>query len=111
MQDQSATASELRVTGHAGGEPGQGPFMNVTLHVMGGVIQKATYETYLCPSCHDCGKAVCAMVLGRELAVTRGVNRVSVAARVGPLPRGKEICYSLAAAALADALGKLETRP
>jgi NifU-like protein involved in Fe-S cluster formation len=96
-----------RVTGHSGHSPGQGPFMNVTLTVADGAILEATYETYLCPSCHDCGKAVCAMVKGVKVDVARGVNRDTIAARVGPLPRAKQICYSLAAVALAEALSKL----
>jgi hypothetical protein len=82
--------------------------MKVTLVAVAGVIREATYETYQCPACHDCGKAVCSMVKGRSMDLARGVTRDSVAGRVGPLPRGKAICYSLAALALADAVGRFD---
>jgi NifU-like protein involved in Fe-S cluster formation len=85
--------------------------MNVVLLVVGGVVREATYETYQCPACHDCGKAVCAMVKGRSVDLARGVTRDAVAGRVGPLPRGKAICYSLAALALADALAQVDRAP
>jgi hypothetical protein len=53
-----STDLEERVTGRSGNPPGQGPFINVTLRVKGHVITEATYETYQCPGCVACGKAL-----------------------------------------------------
>ena len=82
--------------------------MDVTLRVTDGVISDATYETYLCPASHDCGKAVCALVKGRSTEEARAVDYNSVVRRVGPLPRTKTSCYGLAVLALAAALAQLE---
>jgi NifU-like protein involved in Fe-S cluster formation len=107
MGGANAIAATKRVVGHGGNPPGQGPFMRVALEVADGVIQHAAYETYQCPACHDCGKALCAMVTGRSVADAEAIDHAALAARVGPLPRAKAICYSLAVLALADALAQL----
>ena len=95
------------VHGHGGSLPGQGPFMRVSLEIKAGVIQHASYETYLCPACHHCGKVLCTMVIGHTVVEAEAIDRAGLAATVGPLPRAKAICYSLAVLALADALAKL----
>ena len=110
MSGDDAIVAMRRVAGHGGNPPGQGPFMRVTLEVEDGVIRHAAYETYLCPACHNCGKALCAMATGRGVAEAETIDRAALAARVGPLPRAKAICYSLAVLALADALAKLEPK-
>ncbi len=97
-----------KVTGHGGNPPGQGPFMLVHLVIADGIIREATYETYLCPACHDCGKALCAMVVGKGTKEAEGITRPVLAERVGPLPRAKQICLSLAVLALADAVKSYE---
>jgi len=97
-----------RVTGHGGNPPGQGPFMTVTLLVGDGVVRKASYETYQCPACHDCGKALLAMVRAKTLDDAEAVTWQALAERVGPLPRAKRICISLAVLALAEALKRLD---
>jgi NifU-like protein involved in Fe-S cluster formation len=97
-----------QVTGHAGNPPGQGPFITLRLVVEGEVIHRATYETYQCPGCHACGKAVCELVTGKSLTEAHAVNRDAVVLRVGPLSKHRQICYSLAAVALAEALRYLD---
>ena len=92
MEGANAIDATKRVVGHGGNPPGQGPFMRVTIEVQGGVIGHAAYETYLCPACHACGKALCAMVTGRSVADAKAIDRAALAARVGPLPRAKAIC-------------------
>lgn len=98
----------MQVEGHGGPPPGQGPFMKVTLRVEEGVIREAGYETYQCPACHDCGKALTAMVKGKGLQEAGSVKWEHLVERVGPLPRATRHCYGLALLALADALKKLE---
>ena len=97
-----------QITGHGGNPPGQGPFITVHLAVEDGEIREASFETYPCPGCQACGKAVCELVRGKTLADARTVNRDAVASRVGPLERHRQICYGLAVLALADALRHLE---
>jgi NifU-like protein involved in Fe-S cluster formation len=102
-----------QVTGHAGNPPGQGPFIAVTLVVEGDFVRRATYETYQCPGCHACGKAVCDLVTGKSLTEAHAVNWDVVAQRVGPLAKHRQICYGLAVVALAEALrhlGKAEVK-
>jgi len=96
-----------QVTGHSGNAPGQGPFMKIHLSVGHGIICEATYETYQCPGCVACGKAICAMVAGRSLNQAAAVKHEDLANVVGPLPRHRVICYGLALLALADALTRL----
>src|SRR5262245_59068593 len=93
-----------RVTGHSGNTPGQGPFMKVHLAVTGGIIRDAAYETYQCPGCTACGKALCEMIAGSSLEAAQAVKHAGLVARVGPLPRHRQICYGLALLALVDAL-------
>jgi NifU-like protein involved in Fe-S cluster formation len=108
-QPEAQGTTSRQVTGHAGNPPGQGPFITVTLVVEGEVIRKATYETYQCPGCHACGKAVCELVTGKSVAEAGLVSRDQVAERVGPLAKHRQICYSLAAVALAEALRSLNS--
>ena len=98
------------MTGHSGTPPGQGPFMTVHLEVAGGVVRKATYETYQCPGCHACGKAICALAFGKTVEEAKNITHPIVVERVGPLPRHRQICYGLAVLALTDALAKLSAR-
>ncbi len=100
-----------KVTGHGGNPPGQGPFMRISLEVEGDVIREATYETYLCPVAHECGKALCDLVRGRSVVEAAAIDRPALAARVGPLPRAKSLNLSLAVVALTDALRQLHEDP
>jgi NifU-like protein involved in Fe-S cluster formation len=99
-----STNPELRVTGQSGNPPGQGPFMILHLTIVNRAVREATYETYQCPGCVACGKAICEMILGKSLENVREVNHPALVERVGPLPRHRAICYGLAVLALADAL-------
>ena len=100
-----------QITGHGGNPPGQGPFITVHLALADEEIREASFETYPCPGCQACGKAVCELVRGRSLADARAVNRDAVAGRVGPLERHRQICYGLAVLALSDALRQAEQEP
>jgi NifU-like protein involved in Fe-S cluster formation len=106
-QASSSLESARQVTGHGGNPPGQGPFMKIHLTLKGEVVLKASYETYLCPACHDCGKALCEMVAGKALEELGKIDRQALAERVGPLPSDKTLCYCLAVLALADAVKRL----
>jgi NifU-like protein involved in Fe-S cluster formation len=98
---------EVQVTGHSGNPPGQGPFMEVTLHVSGGIVLEATYETYPCPGCTACGKAICELSSGKTIDEVRAITHPVLVERVGTLAAHRRICYGLALLALTDALGKL----
>src|SRR5687767_8807750 len=77
---------ERRLCGHGGSAPGQGPFMKIELHVVDDRVKEATYETYQCPGCHACGKALCGLVSGKTLEEARAVRHGDLVAVVGPLP-------------------------
>jgi NifU-like protein involved in Fe-S cluster formation len=102
-----SAAVERTVTGRAGNPPGNGPFLHVTLQVSGEIIASASYETYQCPGCHACGKAISVMVAGKRLAQAAEITRPMVVEFVGPLAKHRQICYGLALLALDDALGQL----
>jgi len=95
------------VTGHAGSVPGNGPFMRVTLHVSEGWILEASYETYQCPACHDCGRAVCELSRGTTVERAGEIRHEHIVEKVGPLPQSRSGCYGLAVLALSDALQRL----
>lgn len=92
------------LTGHAGPPPGQGPFISVKLSILGDLITSAAYETYQCPGCHACGEVLCELAKGKTVTSAREITRSTIAERVGPLPRHRQLCYGLAALALHDAL-------
>lgn len=107
MEKAVDVAPDLRpriLAGHAGPPPGQGPYISLKLILIGDRIQAATYETYQCPGCHSCGKAVVELVTGRSVEESRVVNHQAVVDRVGPLPRHRRHCYALSVLALSDAL-------
>jgi NifU-like protein involved in Fe-S cluster formation len=81
--------------------------MKVHLSVDHGMIREATYETYQCPGCVACGKAICEMVTGVSVEIARAVKHPALVERVGPLPKHRQICYGLTLLALSDALGQL----
>lgn len=81
--------------------------MNVTIHVAGDAIEEATCETYPCPGCVACGRAICEMVKGMRIDQAEEINHPALVERVGPLPRHRRICYGLALLALADALEQI----
>jgi NifU-like protein involved in Fe-S cluster formation len=109
MEREALSTQIERVTGQSGNAPGQGPFMIVRLALQSGVVVEATYETYQCPACHACGKALTAMVTGKKRDEARAVNWDMLSGRVGPLPRNQRPCLSLALLALDDALKRLRT--
>jgi NifU-like protein involved in Fe-S cluster formation len=86
-----ARNSERRVTGHGGNPPGEGPFIDVTLLVTGGIIQEAAYQTYQCPGCQACGQAIVALVIGKSLSDARALRHEDVVRRVGPLAKHRQI--------------------
>lgn len=98
---------ERRVSGRSGSPPGQGPFLNIEVCVEDGSVKEATYETFQCPGCHACGKALCGLVSGKSLDDARAIKHEDLVAQVGPLPAHRRICYGLALLALSDALGQL----
>lgn len=111
MEQAVESASPRIVSGHAGPPPGQGPFITVTLTLLGNRIQSASYDTYPCPGCQACGSAVCTMVESLTIDRARAINHAMLVEKVGPLPRHRQICYGLALLALSDALEEEESNP
>lgn len=103
-----APAAERRtLRGHAGNPPGQGPFLTLEIDIESGRIVSARYETYLCPACHECGKAMCALVEGGAIEDAAGIKWDDLAARVTSTGGQRRSCLGLALLALDDALVKL----
>lgn len=96
-----------RGTGHSGNTPGQGPFMKVSILVVKGLIHEATFETYQCPGCVACGKAICDLARKKSLAEAASIRHENLVQVVGPLPKHRQICYGLALLALGSALKSL----
>jgi NifU-like protein involved in Fe-S cluster formation len=90
--------------GHAGPPPGQGPFISIRLTITGDRVQSASYETYQCPGCQACAKAICALATGKTIVEAGAIKHPDLLAAVGPLPRHRAHCYGLALLALTDAL-------
>lgn len=111
MDQDRVVALERRVTGYGGNPPGQGPFINLIILVRDSIIREASYETYQCPGCHACGKAICELILGATLDAAGAIRHEQLADRVGSLPPHRRICYGLALLALADAIKKLSDSP
>lgn len=103
-----STDLDRRVTGQSGNPPGQGPFINVTLRVVNGAVAESTFETYQCPGCVACGKAICELVSGKTLEAAGAIRHPDLLQVVGPLPKHRQICYGLALLALDDALKQLK---
>lgn len=81
--------------------------MRITLGVENGVISHASYETYQCPGCVACGRAIVDMIQGKSMDEARAIRHDDVVARVGPLEPHRRICYGLAVVALSNALAEL----
>ncbi|NUM33089.1 MAG: iron-sulfur cluster assembly scaffold protein [Candidatus Brocadiae bacterium] len=94
------------VKGHAGKPPGQGPYIAIYLVVGKDTIEDATFQTYGCPACIACSQAICQMVKGLHCFQIKEIRQEHLLERVGPLPREKRHCASLAIEALKDALQK-----
>ncbi len=103
----ASTTVGRSVTGHGGNPPGQGPFITLRLRVNEAAIVEAAYETYQCPGCHACGKAICELVTGKSIEEAQAIRHELVVSRVGPLPLHRRHCYGLGGLALADALRHL----
>jgi NifU-like protein len=96
------------VMGRSGNDPGQGPFMHLRLSISERVIREGCYDTYQCPGCHACGKAILELLTGKTVEEARAIRHEDLVSRVGPLPRHRQICYGLALLALTDALDRLD---
>jgi NifU-like protein involved in Fe-S cluster formation len=96
------------------GTPGQGPFMILYFDVAedglregncveDGLIEKAWFETYGCPSAIRCGDWVSKWAVGRTLAKLQVMEAQDLLMVVGGLPLGKEFCTQITVEALRDA--------
>ena len=96
------------VTGRKGIQ-GQGPFMYIHLACRGRSVEKASFETYGCPSAIRCGEWLTKWVVGRPVDSLPVIEPKDLQTVVGGLPLGKEFCAVLAVDALRDALQNFRT--
>src|SRR5712692_5876874 len=89
----------------AGGEPGHGPHVVLSLRVEEGIVRQARFRTYGCPVAIACAEATCAWCEGKPLEALAGVTPALITDWLGGVPRGKEHCPALAALALATLAG------
>jgi NifU-like protein involved in Fe-S cluster formation len=94
---------ELPDATHRGvaGSPGCGPYIALAFHVKDGVVTRARFQTYGCPTAMACAEVVCAICEGRALDRLPAVTSADLSLLVGGVPEGKEHCPALAAQALA----------
>jgi nitrogen fixation NifU-like protein len=95
---------ELPEATHRGvaGTPGCGPYIALAFLVEEGIVTRARFATYGCPTAMACAEIVCAISEGRSLAHLPAVSAVDVTVLVGGVPEGKEHCPALAAQALTN---------
>jgi NifU-like protein len=72
--------------------------------VENGLIEKAWFETYGCPSAIRCGDWVSKWAMGRTLTALQVMEAHDLLVVVGGLPLGKEFCAQITIEALRDAL-------
>jgi NifU-like protein involved in Fe-S cluster formation len=93
---------ELPEANHVGvaGLPGCGPYVILAFRVEEGVVTRARFETYGCPTAIACAEIVCTICEGRPLARLPPVTAADVTLLAGGVPEGKEQCPALAVQAL-----------
>ena len=89
------------------GVPGDGPYCVLHLIIEDGVIRKATYETYGCPTSIAAGSLVVQLVTGRPVERALQLEPSDLLALMAPIPEGKEDCPPRAIAALRNALEEM----
>lgn len=99
---------ELANATHHGiaGVPGDGPYMHLWFEVEEGVIQRASYMTYGCPSAIASGSLCAEILQGRTVSQALLITPKDVQLLLGGLPEGKEYCAKLAIEALQDAFSE-----
>ena len=86
------------------GEPGEGPFMRISLVIEAGTVWNAAYETYGCAAATACGSLVTTLLIGRTVEQADLIDSVDIIRILGGLPEGKEHCARLAEQATRKAL-------
>lgn len=89
------------------GCPGDGPYVILHLLVEGGVVQKASYETYGCPAAIACSSLLCELLLGRRPCIVERLTDGDLESLLKGLPDGKRGIASLALCAARDAVLEL----
>lgn len=92
------------VVGRAG-EPGRGPFMLLYLKLEDERIARASLQTYGCGLAIAAGSLLAERLTGTSLGEAKKWNEPAIVAALGGLPTEKLHYSTLAAAALANALG------
>ncbi|MCW5941954.1 MAG: iron-sulfur cluster assembly scaffold protein [Fimbriimonadaceae bacterium] len=86
------------------GVPGEGPYVQIWLTVVDGVVEAATYATYGCPASVASASVTVELVRGRTIGQVLGLDDRDLLTVLGGLPEGKEDCPVRVVEALRDAL-------
>lgn len=87
-----------------GGTPGDGPYVQLWLVIVGGVVRKAGYECNGCPSSIAASSMLAQLAIGRSLEQLERIEPSDLILIIGGLPEGKETYAELAVQALRNAL-------
>ena len=71
------------------GAPGDGPSVEVWLHVRDGVIVNAAARTHGCPSSIACAGLICDLIRGRTIEQAKLLTAEDLLTVLGGLPDGK----------------------
>jgi nitrogen fixation NifU-like protein len=85
------------------GTPGEGPYLLLWFEVSEGVIVRASYQTYGCPSAIASGSIAAQVLVGRRIEQAALLTAEDILLLLGGLPAGKEHCAKLVVTALANA--------
>jgi nitrogen fixation protein NifU and related proteins len=97
--------------GEAGTE-GEGLYVKIWLQVSDGIVKRAAYKTYQCPSSIACSSLIAELATNRPLDKLALLEPWDVILVLRGLPDGKDHCAYTAVAALRDALAKaMESQP
>jgi len=108
-EETEANESASTIIGHAGNQPGQGPYVEIHLTVEAGIICDANYKTYGCPACVACASTIVKLAKGISIEEAEKITSQDVTEHVGKLPRAKRHCLAYSIGALRDALEKTKT--
>jgi NifU-like protein involved in Fe-S cluster formation len=89
------------------GTKGQGYWIILYVKLDNGRVAGAGFETYGCPAVIASGSMLVHLIRGRRIEELAEIDEARLTEELGGLPLGKEHGPRIAAAALKDALGKV----
>jgi NifU-like protein involved in Fe-S cluster formation len=86
------------------GVPGDGPYVEIWAEVADGVVRRAAYRTYGCPSSVAAASVLCELAIGRDASRVASLEAGDLLAVLGGLPEGKGHLAAMAVEAMKAAL-------